>query len=139
MAVARTTKTPVKREKLYYSITEVGEMTGLKPHILRYWESEFPFLRPKRNRAGNRIYRKKDIELIMLIKKLLYEARFPQSTKVVVSTKSFPRTLHNAPKGDIHLIPIVKDTDLTNIRKISDNEDKSFFFVMDSGKEDVLA
>ncbi len=61
------------REKLYYSITEVGEITGLKPHILRYWETEFPFLRPKRNRAGNRAYRKKDIEMIMLIKKLLYE------------------------------------------------------------------
>ena len=61
------------REKLYYSITEVGELTGLKPHILRYWETEFPFLRPKRNRAGNRAYRKKDIEMIALIKRLLYD------------------------------------------------------------------
>ena len=60
-------------EKLYYSITEVGEITGLKPHILRYWETEFPFLRPKRNRAGNRAYRKKDIEMILVIRRLLYD------------------------------------------------------------------
>ncbi|MCD6532358.1 MerR family transcriptional regulator [bacterium] len=60
-------------KKLYYSITEVAEMTGLKPHILRYWETEFPFLKPKRNRAGNRAYRKRDIEMVLLIKKLLYE------------------------------------------------------------------
>ncbi|RKZ30411.1 MerR family transcriptional regulator [bacterium] len=60
-------------KKLYYSITEVGEITGLKPHILRYWESEFPFLRPKRNRAGNRAYRQKDIEMIQQIKRLLYD------------------------------------------------------------------
>jgi len=62
-----------QREKLYYSITEVGELTALKPHILRYWETEFPFLRPKRNRAGNRAYRKRDIDMILLIKRLLYE------------------------------------------------------------------
>jgi len=61
------------KEKLYYSITEIGTMTELKPHILRYWETEFPFLRPKRNRAGNRAYRKKDIDMILLIKRLLYE------------------------------------------------------------------
>jgi len=62
----------VKPTKLYYSITEVAELTGLKPHILRYWETEFPILHPKKNRAGNRAYRKKDIEIVKLIKKLLY-------------------------------------------------------------------
>ncbi len=71
--VARAVRRIKPREKLYYSITEVGELTELKPHILRYWETEFPFLRPKRNRAGNRAYRKKDIEMIQLIKKLLYD------------------------------------------------------------------
>ncbi len=71
--VTKKTKTRKIREKLYYSITEVGEITGLKSHILRYWETEFPFLRPKRNRAGNRAYRRKDIDMIFLIKKLLYE------------------------------------------------------------------
>ncbi len=59
--------------KMYYSITEVAALADLKPHILRYWESEFSILRPKKNRAGNRIYRKKDIEIVFQIKRLLYD------------------------------------------------------------------
>ncbi|MBP2680846.1 MAG: transcriptional regulator, partial [Candidatus Krumholzibacteriota bacterium] len=47
--------------KMYYTISEVAEMTGVKAHVLRYWETEFPSLRPKKNRAGNRNYRPKDI------------------------------------------------------------------------------
>ncbi|MBD3234022.1 MAG: MerR family transcriptional regulator [candidate division Zixibacteria bacterium] len=60
-------------EKLYYSISEVAEMTGLEAHVLRFWEKEFPQLRPKKNRSGNRIYQAKDIEIISTIKKLLYD------------------------------------------------------------------
>ncbi|MBN1756295.1 MerR family transcriptional regulator [bacterium] len=63
-------------KKLYYSITEVSEITDLKAHILRYWESEFPILHPKKNRAGNRIYREKDIDAVLLIKSLLYDEKF---------------------------------------------------------------
>ena len=63
-------------KKTYYSISEVCTMTGLEPHVLRYWESEFPQLRPKKNRAGNRAYREKDIELIEYIKHLLYEEQY---------------------------------------------------------------
>lgn len=59
--------------KLYYSISEVSEMTGVKPHVLRYWESEFPDLRPKKNRAGNRSYRDKDIRMVSTIRDLLYK------------------------------------------------------------------
>jgi DNA-binding transcriptional MerR regulator len=59
--------------KLYFSISEVSEMTGVKAHVLRYWESEFPDLRPKKNRAGNRSYREKDIRMVMTIRDLLYE------------------------------------------------------------------
>ncbi|UCE03220.1 MAG: MerR family transcriptional regulator [Candidatus Latescibacterota bacterium] len=59
--------------KLYFSISEVAEMTGVKPHVLRYWESEFPDLRPKKNRAGNRSYREKDIKMVMTIRDLLYQ------------------------------------------------------------------
>ncbi|HDL78868.1 MAG TPA: MerR family transcriptional regulator [Bacteroidetes bacterium] len=65
---------PIK--KLYYSISEVSELAGLKQHVLRYWETEFPELKPSKNRAGNRIYRPKDLELIQTIKKLLYEERY---------------------------------------------------------------
>ena len=62
--------------KLYYSIKEVSEMTELKPYVLRYWESEFPSLKPVKNRAGNRTYKKHDIQVILDIKKLLYDKKF---------------------------------------------------------------
>ncbi len=60
-------------EKKFYSITEVSKIAGVEPHVLRYWENEFPDLRPRKNRAGKRDYEKKDIELIVKIKELLYE------------------------------------------------------------------
>ena len=62
--------------KLYYSIREVAEYSGVKAHVLRYWAQEFPTLRPKKNRAGNRSYRPRDIEEILKIRKLLYEDGF---------------------------------------------------------------
>jgi DNA-binding transcriptional MerR regulator len=62
--------------KLYYSITEVAELTDVKPHVLRYWETEFKALRPKKNRAGNRVYRLSDITIIEDVKRLLYEEGF---------------------------------------------------------------
>ncbi len=65
-----------KIKKLYYSISEVSQITGLKKYILRYWETEFPDLRPGKNRAGNRIYRLNDIRTIFLIKKLLYQDKY---------------------------------------------------------------
>ena len=63
-------------KKLYYSIGEVSEITGLKQYVLRYWESEFAQLNPSKNSAGNRNYRKSDIDLINEIKELLYDRRF---------------------------------------------------------------
>jgi len=63
-------------KKLYYSIGEVSEITALKQYVLRYWESEFSHLRPSKNSAGNRNYRKSDIDLINEIKDLLYNRRF---------------------------------------------------------------
>lgn len=62
--------------KTYYSISEVCAQTGLEPHVLRYWESEFPQLHPKKNRAGNRAYRDRDIEIIRYIQYLLYEEQY---------------------------------------------------------------
>lgn len=61
------------RHKIFYSIGEVSALTGLKSHILRYWESEFPTLRPEKRSNGRRAYRKGDILLILTIKKLLYQ------------------------------------------------------------------
>ena len=63
-------------KKLYYSISEVSELTGLKQYVLRYWETEFTQLNPKKNSAGNRIYKINDIDLISEIKSLLYSRKF---------------------------------------------------------------
>jgi len=62
--------------KEYYSIGEVCELVDLKPHVLRYWEAQFPALNPSKNRAGNRVYRRKEIKLILLLKHLLYKERY---------------------------------------------------------------
>ncbi|HEX6939600.1 MAG TPA: MerR family transcriptional regulator [Longimicrobiales bacterium] len=62
---------PIARKE-YYSIGEVCDLVGLKPHVLRYWESQFPALNPSKNRSGNRAYQRKEVELILLVKELLY-------------------------------------------------------------------
>jgi DNA-binding transcriptional MerR regulator len=62
--------------RLYYSISEVSDMMGVKPHVLRYWETQFRMLRPKKGRGGARMYRRRDVELLFEIKKLLYDQRF---------------------------------------------------------------
>ncbi len=66
---------PIAR-KTYYSIGEVSTLTGLKAHVLRYWESQFDMISPNKNRGGSRVYRMRDIETILLVKHLLYEKRF---------------------------------------------------------------
>ena len=63
-------------KKEYYSIGEVCRITGLKPHVLRYWETQFKGLVPVKNRAGNRAYRKREIEMVQLVKELLYEKKY---------------------------------------------------------------
>lgn len=63
-------------KKAYYSIGEVCDLTGLKPHVLRYWETQFDVLSPNKNRAGNRVFRPKEIEVILLVKHLLYEEKY---------------------------------------------------------------
>ena len=62
-------------DKLFFRIGEVAALTGIPPYVLRYWESEFKLLRPRKNHAGQRVYRKQDIELVLRIKRLLYEDR----------------------------------------------------------------
>jgi DNA-binding transcriptional MerR regulator len=62
-------------EKLYYRIGEVEEIAGVPAYVLRYWESEFKLLRPKKNPAGQRLYRRRDLELVQRIKSLLYDER----------------------------------------------------------------
>ena len=60
----------------FFSIGEVCELTDLKPHVLRYWESQFKFLSPAKNRSGNRVYQRREIEMVQLVKQLLYEDKY---------------------------------------------------------------
>jgi DNA-binding transcriptional MerR regulator len=62
--------------RLYYSISEVSDMIGVKAHVLRYWETQFKMLRPKKGRGGARMYRKRDVEILFEVKQLLYDHRF---------------------------------------------------------------
>ena len=76
-------------KKLYYSIGEVSKMVELKSYVLRYWETEFKQLTPPKNRAGNRTYRQKDIDLILKIKDLLYNKKYTiDGARTLLSSKS---------------------------------------------------
>jgi DNA-binding transcriptional MerR regulator len=74
LAIRKAVQEP--ESKLYRSISEVSELLGVKAHVLRYWESQFSMLRPKKNRAGNRMYRPEEVRLLLRIKELLYARRY---------------------------------------------------------------
>jgi len=78
---SETSDTPSLRErpvapKEYYSISEVCDLVGLRPHVLRYWETQFALLNPAKNRSGNRVYQRKEIKLILYVKHLLYDEKY---------------------------------------------------------------
>jgi DNA-binding transcriptional MerR regulator len=84
-------------DKLFYRIGDVSEITGIKPHILRYWEAEFSVLHPRKNDAGQRVYQRRDVELVIEIKKLLYEQRY-----TISGAKKFLARQHKqAPKKSV--------------------------------------
>jgi DNA-binding transcriptional MerR regulator len=63
-------------DKLFYRIGEVSRIVGVEPYVLRYWETEFPFLKPRKNKSGQRVYIKRDVELLLNIRRLLYQERY---------------------------------------------------------------
>ena len=75
-AVVRLDNIPEIPNKLYFRIGEVSLLTGVKSYVLRYWESEFPTLSPKKSGTNHRLYRRKDVETVLEIKRLLYEKRY---------------------------------------------------------------
>ncbi len=85
--------------KMYYTISEVCALTDLKPHVLRYWEDEFPTLTPPKNRAGNRAYRVKDIKSIFSIKRLLYEEGYT----IAGAKKKLLQIRRNPPTSQLEL------------------------------------
>lgn len=76
MDVALQPGVPDIPDKLYFKIGEVSELLGVEPYVLRYWETEFTVLSPKKSGTGHRLYRRKDVELLLRIKHLLYEKKF---------------------------------------------------------------
>lgn len=78
-------------EKLYYSIGEVSRLLNIKQHVLRYWETQFPALKPKKSRAGNRIYKVRDIKYLLTLKNLLYEKGYT----IAGARKKFRESMNN--------------------------------------------
>src|SRR3569833_3707285 len=74
--IALQTGSPEIPDKLYFKIGEVSDLLGVEPYVLRYWESEFPSLSPKKSGTGHRLYRRKDVELLLRIKHLLRDKRY---------------------------------------------------------------
>src|SRR5271163_4106845 len=69
-------ETPPIPDKLYFKIGEVSQLVGVEPYVLRYWESEFPGLSPRKSNTGQRMFRRKDVEMLLNIKQLLYDKKF---------------------------------------------------------------
>lgn len=74
--MAKDKKQESGADKRYYRIGEVAKITEVKPYVLRYWESEFRWMAPQKSKSKQRLYRRRDIDMILLIKKLLYEQRY---------------------------------------------------------------
>jgi DNA-binding transcriptional MerR regulator len=86
--------------KEYYSISEVCDLVDLRPHVLRYWETQFSLLNPSKNRSGNRVYQRKEIKLILLVKHLLYEEKYTvEGAKKKLDQLRKGGELHDATKG----------------------------------------
>lgn len=99
-------------DKLYYSISEVEKITGIRQYVLRFWEKEFALLKPKKNKAGNRSYQQKDIDLINQIKHLLYEEGY-----TIEGAKSRLRNLRHDTLGPLVAEKMRLQNLLSEIRK----------------------
>jgi DNA-binding transcriptional MerR regulator len=127
-----TSASKKKTDKRYYRIGEVCEITGIKPHVLRYWENEFKQIKPQKTKSNQRLYRKKDVETILLIKHLLYEQKFTipgarakldkKGTKEYEPPKQMKIDFDPAEKSEI--IKKVID-ELKDLKRILDNSGNS--------------
>jgi DNA-binding transcriptional MerR regulator len=91
-------------DKLFFKIGEVAEIAEVEPHVLRYWESEFGLLKPEKSKTGQRVYRKKDVETVLEIKRLLYEERFS-----IEGAKKRLQRKHNLLNKDERVIETIKE------------------------------
>ncbi|MGD0915017.1 MAG: MerR family transcriptional regulator [Thermodesulfobacteriota bacterium] len=95
----------ISSERLYYRIGEVSRITGLKPYVLRYWESEFKVIKPHKEGSFQRLYRRKDLDLILKIKKLLYEEGF-----TIAGAKKKIRDMERAENSQMQLRLVERET-----------------------------
>jgi len=102
-------------KKLYYSISEVSEITSLKQYVLRYWETEFSQLKPGKNRAGNRIYRSHDVDIIMEIKSLLYDRKF-----TIKGAQQYLKHPSNKQGQDVEKMKVIKLSNSIDIQTLKD-------------------
>ncbi len=101
-------------KKLYYSIGEISEITSVEPHVLRYWETIFKELSPRKNKAGNRIYREKDITIVLQLKELIQEKKFSTA-----GARKFLEKQENESKTNLeetNVLPFETQKDLKEIR-----------------------
>jgi DNA-binding transcriptional MerR regulator len=111
-------------DKLYFRIGEVARLAGIKPYVLRFWETEFPALGPKKSGAGHRLFRRKDVELVLEIKRLLYEQRFTiEGARKHLEDRAKPALVRSASqrarpkKKQAELFPSDPAPALENLRK----------------------
>jgi DNA-binding transcriptional MerR regulator len=122
----REYENPVSYERLYYRIGEVSRITGLKPHVLRYWESEFKVIKPHKGGSLQRLYRRKDLDLILKIKKLLYEEGFTiagakkkiRDLEKAENRQMKLRLVERKPDGKDHELLVAVREELKGIRKM---------------------
>src|SRR3984885_11976734 len=93
------TAPPEIPDKLYFRIGDVARLAGIKPYVLRFWETEFPGLGPKKSGTGHRLYRRKDVEMVLEIKRLLYEQRFTiEGARKFLESRAKPQPVPAAAK-----------------------------------------
>jgi DNA-binding transcriptional MerR regulator len=104
-------------DKLYFRIGEVSRLAGLKPYVLRYWETEFPTISPKKSGTGHRLYRRKDVETVLEIKRLLYEKRYTiEGARKALDPKAKPAAARPAPAARNQADLFGSTPDLSTIR-----------------------
>ena len=104
-------------KKLYYSISEVSKITEIEQYVLRYWETEFEQLKPQKNRAGNRIYTNKDIQLILKIKDLLREKKY-----TIEGAKNILEGFTPAKEEKTEIVEVVQEEEKKAEEKSEDNK-----------------
>jgi len=106
-------------KKLYYSIGEISEKTGLKQYVLRYWETEFSHIKPSKNRAGNRVYKESDYRNIEELKDLLHKRKFTiKGAKQYLKTKHSESESFSADKGNDKMLKLIDTLDIKTLKNI---------------------